>query len=338
MATTTGSSPELDPEHSKELLWRMIRIRAVEETIARRYSEWKMRCPTHLCTGQEAVAAGVGLALRDDDYMVGSHRAHGFYLGKGGDLPAMLAEIYGKVDGCASGKGGSMHLIDQSVGFMGSTAIVANTIPVGVGLAFSSVIKGDDRVSAICFGEGATEEGVFYESANFAALKKLPALFICENNLYSVYSPLSVRQPEGRKIHEMVAAIGLHSEAVDGNDAEAVYTATARAVMVARAGEGPAFLELATYRWREHCGPNFDNHIGYRTEAEYESWKERDPIAALQKKLVDRGVVSNIAVQAQVLKVATEVAAAFDFAENSPFPEKETIYQDLWSGTEEVSE
>ena len=333
--TTTGSSPDSHtPEVAKELLWRMIRIRAVEETIARRYSEQKMRCPTHLCTGQEAVAAGVGLALRDDDYMVGSHRAHGFYLGKGGDLKAMLAEIYGKATGCASGKGGSMHLIDQSVGFMGSTAIVANTIPVGVGLAFSSYIKGNDRVSAVCFGEGATEEGAFYEAANFAVLKKLPVIFVCENNLYSVYSPLRVRQPEGRMLTEMATGIGLQSEAIDGNDAQAVHRAVSAAAERARAGEGPSFLEFATYRWREHCGPNFDNDIGYRTEAEYLSWRERDPIAALQRKLEADGVVSGPSVQMKVLEVAAEIAQAFEFAENSPFPDVETIHQHLWANNE----
>ena len=183
-----------------ELLRRMKRIRLTEETIAERYSEWKMRCPTHLCTGQEAIGAAVGLALRKDDFVVSTHRAHGHYLGKGGDLKRMLAEIYGKSTGCSSGKGGSMHLIDESVSFMGSTAIVGSTIPVGVGLGLSIRLNNTDQISCIFFGDGAVEEGVFYESLNFAALKKLPVLFICENNLYSVYSPFKVRQPAGRKI------------------------------------------------------------------------------------------------------------------------------------------
>ncbi|MFH1309967.1 MAG: thiamine pyrophosphate-dependent dehydrogenase E1 component subunit alpha, partial [Candidatus Omnitrophota bacterium] len=232
----------------------MKRIRFTEETIARRYNEWKMRCPTHLCTGQEAIAAAAGLALRKDDFVVSTHRAHGHYLAKGGNLKKMIAEIYGKASGCSGGKGGSMHLIDKTVGFMGSTAIVGGTIPIAVGLALSIQLHGTDQISCTFFGDGAVEEGVFYESVNFAALKKLPVLFICENNFYSVYSPLKVRQPEGRKIYKMVEAIGIPSEQIDGNNAPEVYHKLKLAARSIRKGEGPRFLEFLTYRWREHCG------------------------------------------------------------------------------------
>ena len=201
----------------------MKKIRLVEETIARRYGEWNMRCPTHLCTGQEAVAAAVGCALRKDDYAVSTHRAHGHYIGKGGDIRAMIAEIYGKATGCSKGKGGSMHLVDPAVNFMGSTAIVGGTIPVGVGLGLSIKLKKSDQVSCVFFGDGSVEEGVFYEAVNFAALKKLPVLFICENNFYSVYSPLSVRQPAGRKIADMVRGMGCPAEQGDGNNNDAEY-------------------------------------------------------------------------------------------------------------------
>ena len=176
----------IDTNSAVEILKRMKTIRLVEETIAEKYNEWNMRCPTHLCTGQEAVAAACGLALRKDDYAVGGHRAHGHYIGKGGDLNKMIAEIYGKSSGCSSGKGGSMHLIDQSVGFMGCTGIVGGTIPVGVGLGLAVQLQASDQLSCIFFGDGATEEGVFYESINFALLRSLPVLFICENNFYSV--------------------------------------------------------------------------------------------------------------------------------------------------------
>lgn len=303
-----------------ELYRRVSRIRIVEETIAGRYSEWKMRCPTHLCTGQEAVSAGVGLALQDDDFAVGTHRSHGTYLGKGGGLNRMLAEIYGKGEGCSKGKGGSMHLIDKSVGFMGSTAIVGGTIPLGVGLGLSIKLRGSDRVSCVFFGDGATEEGVFYESVNFAVLKKLPVLFICENNLYSVYSPLHVRQPEGRKIHKMAESLGIAGSFGDGNDAMEVYDQARAAVDSIRKGHGPRLLEFATYRWREHCGPNFDNDIGYRTEDEYQAWREKDPLILLQNRLRADAILTSEDMQKIENENKKEVEDAFTFAEEADFP------------------
>lgn len=316
------------PEHAvvsaeieRDLLFSMKRLRAVEETIAEKYPEGKMRCPVHLSTGQEGVSAGVGLALRKDDFAVSGHRAHTHYLAKGGSLKRMLAEIYGKRDGCSGGKGGSMHLIDESVGFKGSTAIVGNTIPVGVGLALSISLEGSDRVSTVFLGDGAAEEGVFYESVNFAALKHLPVLFVCENNHYSVYSPLRVRQPKGRRIHEMVAAIGIRAAFVDGNDSVEVYAACRDAVASIRRGDGPLFLELETYRWREHCGPHYDNHIGYRTEAEFNEWKAKDPIVRLERKLREIGRIDDAELAEMDRTIAAEVAEAFAFAENSPFPD-----------------
>lgn len=313
-----------------KLLELMQRIRIAEETIAERYSEWKMRCPTHLCTGQEAVSAGVCLALRKDDFVMSTHRSHGHYLGKGGDLNKMLAEIYGKATGCSAGKGGSMHLIDQSVGYMGSTSIVGGAIPVGVGLGFSIQLNGTAQVSCVFFGDAATEEGVFYESINFAVLKKLPVLFICENNLYSVYSPLKVRQPKGRKIHQMVEKMGIKSEHGDGNDVVEVYKMVNSAVEAMRNGAGPQFFEFATYRWREHCGPNFDNHIGYRTEEEYLSWKEKDPIKSYENKLLNQSVISEAEIKKMEASIQREVEQAFDYAEESPFPDPREAFTDSY--------
>ena len=188
----------------KERLYiEMYRIRAVEEMIAFKYPEGKMRCPTHLSIGQEAVPAAYSLLINNSDFAVSTHRGHAHYLGKGGDLKSMIAEIYGKKTGCSKGKGGSMHLIDLNVNFMGTSAIVGNSIPVGVGLGLSIELNKTDQISCIFLGDGAIEEGVFYESLNFAAVRNLPILFICENNLYSVYSPLSVRQPKNRIIAEI---------------------------------------------------------------------------------------------------------------------------------------
>ena len=245
-----------------ELQASMLRIRLVEESIANKYSEQKMRCPTHLSIGQEAIAVGVCSNLTNEDQVLSTHRAHAHYLAKGGCLNSMLAEVYGKVTGCSRGMGGSMHLIDKSVGFMGSTAIVGNTIPVAVGSALAMKINNKSSISCVFFGDGATEEGVFYESINFAIVRKLPVLFICENNFYSVYSGLEVRQPKERRIFEMVRAIGIEANYGDGNNVLEVSELTKAARDKIMSGQGPQFLEFDTYRWREHCGPNYDNDIG----------------------------------------------------------------------------
>ncbi|MEQ8507679.1 MAG: thiamine pyrophosphate-dependent dehydrogenase E1 component subunit alpha [Rhodospirillaceae bacterium] len=314
-----------------ELLRRIKRIRHVEEEIARRYPEGKMRCPTHLSIGQEGVAAAVGLALSKDDLAVSGHRAHAHYLGKGGNLEAMLAEIYGKASGCCGGKGGSMHLIDEDVGFMGSTAIVAGTVPVGVGLAYGIKFKKLKQVSCVFHGDAVVEAGVFFESVNFAVLKNLPVLFVCENNLYSVYSPLSVRQPSERSIADMVKGLGISSQSGDGNDASAVYQMTLDAVGKIRAGQGPQFLEFSTYRWREHCGPFYDNDIGYRTEEEFNEWKAKDPLTRLRATLEENGTLDSSIEDKIDKEIHLEVEAAFQFAEDSDFPEASAAYTDLYA-------
>lgn len=320
-----------EADTGRKLLYGMKRIRHVEEEISARYPEGKMRCPVHLCSGQEAVSAAAGLALRRDDFAVSGHRAHGHYLAKGGDLKRMLAEIYGKKTGCAGGKGGSMHLVDESAGFMGSTAIVGNTIPIGVGLAYSIRLHGARQVSCIFLGDGAIESGVFYESANFAALKRLPVLFVCENNFFSVYSPLEVRQPAGREIFRVADAIGIPAEQSDGNDAMDAYRRIHAAAETIRAGEGPRFLEFITYRWREHCGPNFDNDLGYRTEEEYLRWRSREPIAMLDSMMREQGLLSHEDVAVMEAEIRQEVEEAFRFAESSPFPEPDEAFAKLYA-------
>ena len=281
-------------DHDQQLnLYRSLtQIRHVEERIADLYSEQEMRCTVHLSIGQEAAAVGISSALDNNDYVMSGHRAHAHYLAEGGDLNSMLAEIYGKETGCSSGKGGSMHLIDRSVGFMGATPIVASTIPIAVGLAFAAKQRGENRVVVSYFGEGSTEEGAFYEALNFAALKQLPIIFVCENNLYSVYSPLEVRQPAVRSVSDLAAGFGIRTDSADGNDVEAIAEIAKNAVSRAKNGGGPSFLEFPTYRWLEHCGPNYDNDIGYRTEAEFLEWKEKDPVRKYRDILVGRGTLS----------------------------------------------
>lgn len=307
--------------HLINLYFSMLRIRRIEEAIAERYKEQKMRTPVHLSIGQESIAAIVGSQLHHDDYCVSTHRAHAHYLAKGGSLKAMIAEIYGKVTGCCRGRGGSMHLIDRTVGFMGSTAIVGNTIPIGVGLGLSLKLSRKEKISCIFLGDGAIEEGVFFESLNFAVLKKLPVLFICENNRYSVYSPFTKRQPSDRKIYEIAKAMGAITNYQDSYDVLSTYDVVNHAISSLRKGSGPHFLELETYRWREHCGPNYDNDIGYRTEQEFLSWKIRDPIETFKKYLLDNIMLSSTDLDSMEMKIRCEIDEAFNFAEISPFPD-----------------
>ena len=214
---------------------------------------------------------------------------------------------------------------------MGSTSIVGGTIPVGVGLGLSIKLKETDQVSCVFFGDGAIEEGVFYESINFAALNKLPVLFVCENNLYSVYSPLKVRQPDSRNICRIVKAMGVSAKYGDGNKAVEVFNKVDRAVKSIHEGFGPRFFEFATYRWREHCGPNFDNDIGYRTEEEYLAWKEKDPVKSLESQLLDQGIIRRHDIEEMEVNIQKEVDQAFDFAERSPFPVAEEAFTGLYS-------
>ena len=304
----------------------MYRIRSVEEEISKRYSEGKMRCPTHLSIGQEAVPSAFSQIAKKNDFAVSSHRGHAHYLAKGGNLKSMIAEIYGKKTGCSNGKGGSMHLNDLSVNFMGTSAIVGNSIPVGVGLGLSISLKKTQQISIIFLGDSAVEEGVFYESVNFAVVRKLPVLFICENNLYSVYSPLSVRQPDNRKIHKMVEGLGISTSYADGNDTKATYDILSKTINGIRNGKGPHFIEFSTYRWREHCGPDFDNDIGYRTEEEFLKWKKLDPLKALQKIINQEDKINQIKNE-----IDCQVLDAFNYAGRSPYPKTSEAFDGVFA-------
>jgi TPP-dependent pyruvate/acetoin dehydrogenase alpha subunit len=311
----------------KKLYKDMFRIRAVEEEIARRYPEGMMRCPVHLSIGQESVPAMFSQCVRKDDFAISTHRGHAHYLAKGGNLDSMISELYGKETGCSNGKGGSMHLIDLNVNFMGTSAIVGNSIPVGVGLALSIQLHKTDQISCVFIGDGAIEEGVFYESVNYAAVKKLPVLFICENNLYSVYSPLSVRQPKARSITSMVHAMGIKSSQSEAKNINESYDMMRHGFDSVRSGEGPVFLEFLTYRWREHCGHNFDNHIGYRTQDEYDKWFECDPLNSLERKLLSLSNDNNGFIESLKFEIDREIQQAFRLAETADFPNRIEAYQ-----------
>ncbi len=304
-----------------DLYRAMVRIRIVEQSIAAEYAEQRMRCPVHLSIGQEAPSAAFSMVAEPGDLAVSTHRGHAHYLAKGGDLKRMLAEIHGKATGCSGGIGGSMHLIDTAVGFMGTSAIVGNSIPVGVGLGLALKIKGIPQAACIFLGDGATEEGVFYESVNIAALRNLPVLFLCENNQYSVYTPLEERQPAQRRIIDVARSLGIRAEAVDGHSGTECLDVVSRELPAVRRGKGPALIEFSTHRYLEHCGPNDDEHLGYRKPGELQGWLERDPIAVLGRELD----LSADEVDAILLDLQSEVDEAFAFAKSSPFPDRSAL-------------
>lgn len=300
-----------------DLFRELYRIRRVEEEIARVYPTDKIKSPVHLSIGQEAVAVAVCRMLRPEDVVFLSYRSHAGYLAKGGDLRAMIAELYGKATGCAKGKGGSMHLVDTGRGVMGASAVVGTTIPHAVGYAYAVQLRREDRIVVSFFGDGATDEGVFDESINFAALKRLPILFVCENNAYAIHTHQRQRHFVSN-IAERAAVRGVPAEAV-ADDLPTLLARAEDAVERIRRGEGPRFLECQTYRWREHVGPGEDFHLGYRTREEAEPWFSRDAVRVAAE------AISENERTAVIEDVEKEIADAFAFAEESPFPAKEQL-------------
>ncbi|MGE0095988.1 MAG: thiamine pyrophosphate-dependent dehydrogenase E1 component subunit alpha [Alphaproteobacteria bacterium] len=314
----TSNAPRL----AERLYESMLRIRRVEEEIERVYPTDKVKSPVHLSIGQEAVSVGVCEALDPGDVVFGTYRGHAAYLAKGGDLRAMVAELYGKVTGCARGKAGSMHLVDVAKGMMGTSAVVATTIPQAVGYAMAEKMRKSGKIVVCFFGDGAMEEGVFHESMNFASLKKLPVLFVCENNLYAIYTPLPTRVPEAN-FCERARAYKVRAEKVESGDVYDIHKVASEAVRRIRAGEGPEFLEVMTCRWRDHVGPGEDHHLGYRSKDDVATWIERDSIARLGRELGDSG-------RQIAARVEQEVKDAFDFAERSEFPPNSELYDHVF--------
>src|SRR5579883_2422233 len=275
-------------EKSLEMLVRfyraLYRIRRVEEEIARIYPTDKIKSPCHLSIGQEAIAVAVCEALQPEDVVFMTYRGHAHYLAKGGDLNRMIAELYGKATGCAKGKGGSMHLVDAEVGVMGASAVVGTSLPQSVGYAYALKVRRSNAIVASFFGDGATEEGAAHESLNFAALKRLPVLFVCENNGYAIHTCQQRRQ--GRPdICARAEAYGIPAERIEHNDVLYLLERTRALTAKIRAGGGPQFLEVMTYRWREHVGPNNDFHLGYRAEEEAAPWVETDQVKRLESMI-----------------------------------------------------
>ncbi len=306
------------------------KIRKVQLRIEQLYHEDEMKTPVHLCIGQEAIAAGVCENLERDDYVFSNHRGHGHYIAKGGDLKAMVAELYCKETGCSRGRGGSMHLVDTSVGLLGSSSIVGGGIPLAVGAAMASALKNDKRVSVAFFGDAASEEGVLYESMNFAALKKLPVVFVCENNFYSVYSHQSARQAN-TDITTRPKAFNIPAYNVDGRDVIDAYKKSKEAICVARSGKGPAFIECRAYRWRGHAGPGDSLKAKYRKSDEWNEWMKCCPLKDFKKVLINETILTEEKINQINKDIDTEIDEAFDFAQKSPLPKKEELTKYLYS-------
>lgn len=307
------------PDDIRRIYRSLRRIRRIEEEIAEIYPSDQIKSPVHLSIGQESVAVGVCDALGPDDVVSGTYRGHAAYLAKGGDLRGMLAELYGKSTGCAAGKGGSMHLVDMGRNVLGASAVVGTTIPIAVGYAMALKREGRGRVVACFLGDGASEEGVFYESLNFAALHRLPVIFVCENNGYAIHTPIAKRWAT-EALCERVATFGIPSRRLEDGDVFAIRDAVVRVLPAIRAGTaGPAFFECLTYRWREHVGPSEDYDAGYRSRDDLARWVEADQVARLARMLPDdeRGDID--------AEIEREIAAAVAFAEQSPFPEPKEL-------------
>ncbi len=295
-------------------------IRTVEEKIGDMVAAGRVHCPCHLAIGQEATAVGVCAALRKSDRVFGTHRSHAHYLALGGDMGALFAEIQGRVTGCSKGMGGSMHLYDVDNGFLGSVPLVSATIPLAVGAALAAKMLGAGDIAVAFFGDGASEEGVFHESLNYAANYRLPILFVCENNLFSSHLHINLRQPSD-SVARFACANGIEYAVIDGNDVVQVSREANRLVARAREGGGPVFMELVTYRWRGHVGPREDIDVGVRRKEDLHLWKQRDPIARLRIALEGEGLLSREAFDRARSEIQDAVEEAWDRSERAPYPE-----------------
>ena len=331
MTKTSVQDPveTVPPEVLHDLHRRMVRIRLFEEEAGRLMEGGRMPGFLHLYVGQEAVAAGVMTTLRDDDVITSTHRGHGHAVAKGADLKYMYAELFGKTTGYCKGRGGSMHINDLSIGMLGANGIVGGGIPHAVGAALASSYKGHDSVAVPFFGDGASNIGAFHESANLAAVLRLPVLFLCENNGYAEFTP-QAKHMLLANVADRAASYGMPSEIVDGMDAVAVYLAAKKWVARARDGEGPALLEAKTYRYYDHQGVKGLRTL-YRTQEEIDTWKERDAIAALEARLITAKIVDIDACEAVWQETRDEIVEAIKFGEDSPDPDPADLLDNVYT-------
>ena len=315
----------LSPADVSRLYRSLRRIRRFEEVTAEIYPSDRIKSPVHLAIGQEQVSAAVCDVLGAGDWVGGSYRSHAMYLAKGGSMPAMMAEMFGKDTGCCRGKGGSMHVIDAAAGVMGSSAVVSTQIPVAAGYALAAKRARAGHVVAVFFGDGASEEGCFYETLNFAALHALPLLFVCENNGYAIHEPIARRRARPDEICSVAETLGVPAWRIDDGDVFAIRQTADEAVRRMRKGGGPALIEAKVYRWREHVGPNEDYDQGYRFADEVVPWKRTDQVERLAA-MVEPALRTRIDAE-----VEAEIAEAVRFAEDSPIPQPKEVWSDVYA-------
>lgn len=323
-----------DKETVLEWYHSMVVIRETEEMIAGLVESGEAQCPCHLATGQEAVPVGVASSLRASDRVFGAHRSHGHFLALGGQPEALFAEVLGRYTGCSRGMGGSMHLRAPEIGLLGTVPIVSATIPLATGAALAAKMDGLGDIAVSFFGDGATEEGVFHESMNFAATHILPIIFICENNLFSSHLHISLRQPAD-SIARYAAAHGMPGRVIDGNDVGSVFKTMSELTARARAGDGPSLVEAVTYRWKGHVGHREDVDVGVQRDKDLSRWKQRDPIRRLRTALVTAGHVEDEVLEQQTKDTREALITALRSARDAPYPPDrlllDAVYPSTWS-------
>lgn len=319
-------------ESKLKLYESLLLIRRAEEILADEYRKGAMRTPTHFGIGQEAVAVGVCAALNRDDVVYTHHRSHTHYLAKGGSLFGLIAELLGREGGCSRGRGGSVHLIDTEKGFWGSSPILGHSLALAAGSALAIQMDKRKQVAVAFFGEGACDEGAVWESLNFAAVKKLPVVFVCENNLYATESPMSVRMPIEANICSKVGSFGLRAERIDGNNVFEVLRAAKNAVERCRSGDGPVFLECMTYRWREHVGPLWDYEASrtYRTKEELDHWMENCPVKQCANELLAEKLINQEGLDQLLDSTNGMILETMARAYESSWPHPESLFDNIY--------
>lgn len=336
-ADAVAFGPADDIESYVPSLRAMMLIRSAEETIADMVATGIVKCPCHLAIGQEAAAVGVARHLRVTDRVFGAHRSHAHFISLGGSVQRLIAEVLGRVTGASRGMGGSMHLIDLAHGLYGTVPIVGATIPIAVGAGLAAKMDGRGDVAVSFFGDGATEEGVFHESMNLAAVLRAPVLFVCENNMFSSHLHISLRQPED-SVSRYALAHRVPAQRVDGNDVVAVSAAAARAIEAIRSEGGPQFLELVTYRWRGHVGHREDEDVGVKRKDDLHRWKRRDPIRRLSEALIERKVLGEGDVDSIWAAVRSEVVSALDQASTDEWPSSAALLDSVYSASKPITD
>ena len=325
--TGLSATIPLGTAEARRVLFQLMLIRAFEERVLKLVSDGSIRGTTHPYVGQEAVAVGACLPLRADDWVMSTHRGHGHLLAKGGDANRLMAELFGKATGYGGGKGGTQHMADYAVGHLGSNGITGGGIPIGTGAALSAQMRRSGQVVVIFFGDGAVNQGTFHESLNLAALWRLPAVYVCENNLYAMSTPVH-EACAVEHIADRAGAYGIPGTRVDGMDVLAVAAVVRTAVERARAGRGPSLIECKTYRFLGHS--KSDQRV-YRSREEEAAWRERDPIARLRSSMMEHGLASAAELDAIARDAAAAVDAAVDFAQSSPFPGPGALTEGVFS-------